>query len=261
MLIHFAHANGFPAESYAYFFQQFRNHRIIAIPSIGATVEMPIKSWHDLKKELIAFLEKEAQEPVVGIGHSLGGVITYWAARERPDLFHQIILLDPPLFRPLKRKAAGLIDAVGLAHKFIPPAIKSKRRKRRFASFEEAEKVLRDKHLFREFHPQSFKDYIQYGWVQDDQGVRLKIPAERETHFFCKTPHTLGRFQLKIPMDYIYSTRYEVTEEKDIAYLQRYFKGVPFHSIDAGHMFPLEQPEKTAALLESIIKKNAQSID
>lgn len=261
MLIHFAHANGFPADAYSFFFKQFKDHRILAIPVIGETVKLPLKSWHDLKTELISYLEKEASQPVVGIGHSLGGVITYWAARERPDLFHQIILLDPPLFRPWKRKAAGLADALGLGHKVIPPAIKSNRRKRHYPSFEAAAEALQKKKLFKDFHPQAFDDYIRHAWLQDGNRISLRIPAETETHYFCKTPHTFGPFRLQVPMHYVYASSFEVTEEKDIEYLKKYFKNIPFHRVEGGHMFPLEQPEATAALIESLITKNAQSND
>jgi pimeloyl-ACP methyl ester carboxylesterase len=253
MLIHFAHANGFPADSYRYFFKQFK-HPVIALPDIGASVKLPIRSWHDLKLELIQYLEKEAREPVVGIGHSLGGVITYWAARERPDLFQQIILLDPPMFRPWKRKAAGIVDTLGVGHKFIPPAIKSHRRKRHYSSFEAAAEALRQKKLFRDFHPEAFADYIQHGWTQEENRISLRIPAERETHFFCKTPHTFGRFKLEVPLDYVYANSYEVTEAKDILHLKKYFKTACFHEVSGGHMFPLEQPEKTAAFIESLFK-------
>jgi pimeloyl-ACP methyl ester carboxylesterase len=259
MLIHFAHANGFPADAYSFFFKQFKDHRVLAIPSIGETVQLPLRSWHDLKSELITYLEKEADEPVIGIGHSLGGAITYWAARERPDLFHQVILLDPPLFRPWKRKAVGLMDLFGIGHKFIPPAIKSNRRKRHYPSFEAAAEALKKKKLFRDFHPQSFEDYIRHAWLRDGDGISLRIPAETETHFFCKTPHTFGRFHLEVPIDYVFASSFEVTEEKDIHYLKSYFKNVPFHRIEGGHMFPLEQPESTAAFLVNLFIKNAQS--
>jgi pimeloyl-ACP methyl ester carboxylesterase len=251
-IIHFAHANGFPAATYRYFFEQLQPLPVLAIPQIGQTVQR-FRSWEPFADEMIAFLEQQQTGPVVGVGHSLGGVVTYFAARKCPELFSRIILLDPPMFRPVKRKMAGLVDAVGLGGNFIPPAIKAKKRRRTFDDKEQAALFFKQKSLFRSFHPESFEDYIQYGLQESQSGVELVFPAEREYRIFCKTPSTFGPFRLKVPLDYVYSTKMEVTSEKDINHLRSYFKGVPFHAFDAGHMFPLEQPEATANFIKQLI--------
>lgn len=48
--------------------------------------------------DAVAFLEHTVDQPAMLIGHSLGGVIAAYVARERPDLVRGVILEDPPLF-------------------------------------------------------------------------------------------------------------------------------------------------------------------
>src|SRR5690606_15849945 len=46
------------------------------------------------------------EQPVYGIGHSFGAVLTLLMAAQRPDLFDRLILLDPVLF---SRSMIGLM--------------------------------------------------------------------------------------------------------------------------------------------------------
>jgi len=48
--------------------------------------------------DVIAFLEAVIAEPVVIIGHSLGGVIAHHIAATRPDLVSAVLCEDPPLY-------------------------------------------------------------------------------------------------------------------------------------------------------------------
>jgi pimeloyl-ACP methyl ester carboxylesterase len=48
--------------------------------------------------DVIAFIEDEIGEPVVLVGHSLGGVITHHITATRPDLVRSALCEDPPLY-------------------------------------------------------------------------------------------------------------------------------------------------------------------
>jgi pimeloyl-ACP methyl ester carboxylesterase len=48
--------------------------------------------------DTIAFCEQVVGGPAVLVGHSLGGVIAAYVARNRPDLVRAVFLEDPPLF-------------------------------------------------------------------------------------------------------------------------------------------------------------------
>ena len=48
--------------------------------------------------DVIAFIEQTIAEPVVLVGHSLGGVITHHITATRPDLVRSALCEDPPLY-------------------------------------------------------------------------------------------------------------------------------------------------------------------
>lgn len=49
--------------------------------------------------DAIAFCESVTDQPVVLVGHSLGGVVAASVAQIRPDLVRGVLLEDPPLYR------------------------------------------------------------------------------------------------------------------------------------------------------------------
>ena len=97
--IHFAHANGFPAQSYQYFLEQLHPHPVSYVNVLGEgeyRLRYPWDGWSLFGKEIVEAIERQHDEPVIGLGHSLGGVAVFHAARMRPDLFRKVIILDPP---------------------------------------------------------------------------------------------------------------------------------------------------------------------
>lgn len=48
--------------------------------------------------DVVAFIEQVVTEPVVLVGHSLGGVITHHITATRPDLVRSALCEDPPLY-------------------------------------------------------------------------------------------------------------------------------------------------------------------
>ena len=98
-LLHFSHANGFPAACYRKFFGCLESDfRISSINCIGHDPSYPVTDgWPHLVAQLLDYLSAHCRAPVVGVGHSLGGYLTFMAAVQRPELFKCIILLDAPI--------------------------------------------------------------------------------------------------------------------------------------------------------------------
>src|ERR1017187_9498271 len=98
-VLHFSHANGFPAACYRKFFGYLEpDFRISSINCIGHDPAYPVTDgWPHLVAQLIDHLTAHCRAPVVGVGHSLGGYLTFMAAVQRLELFKCIILLDAPI--------------------------------------------------------------------------------------------------------------------------------------------------------------------
>ena len=99
-LIHFAHANGIPSKVYQKFFDELSDeYDVVYLPQIGTDPKYPISNhWTHLVTQVIDSIERQAQgRPVIAMGHSLGGLLSFMAAYRRPELMQQLIMLDPPL--------------------------------------------------------------------------------------------------------------------------------------------------------------------
>lgn len=99
-VIHFAHANGVPSMVYQKLFDQLKDeYDVIYVPLIGPDKRYPITNhWPFLVDQVIDSIVRQAKgRKVIGLGHSLGSVLTLMASFRRPELFSQVIMLDPPL--------------------------------------------------------------------------------------------------------------------------------------------------------------------
>ena len=246
--IFFSHANGFPARTYDYFLRKLHPFAVDYVPVLGDHTPAPLRHWRSLTHELINAIESRHSAPVIGLGHSLGAVLTLWAAASRPDLFSRVILMDPPLFVPTKRWLLAGITALGLAPWLNPVAQKARNRRQHFTSLAEAEAYWRPKPLFRDFHPQCFQDYVAHALQPDQDGFSLRFPAEREYRLFLCAPLRIGP-QPPVPSHFVHSTAGKVLRPADLAWLKKHFPSMTFVPAKGGHMFPLEQPEATAAMI------------
>lgn len=71
-------------------------------------------TFRDYFADAAAVLETVVQRPAVIVGHSLGGVLGWALAQERPDLVRGVLAEDPPLYFGDDEvfRAAGMPDAV-----------------------------------------------------------------------------------------------------------------------------------------------------
>lgn len=247
----FAHSNGFGGKTYRYFLEQFAPQNLTAVDKFGTGKYSEVEKWENLTSQLIEHIEKNHKEPVIGIGHSLGAAILFFTAQQRPDLFTKVIIIEPPLFSTFKRTVISIFQRIGIADKFGPSG-KSIKRTAIFPSRAVAYKALRNKGIFKRFHENCFKDYIEYGFVETTEGAELDFSRELETKFFRNTPFSISKEKLLMPVHFLYSKQYKTLDEKDIKWWKRNFSYFDFHEIDGGHMFPLEKPEATATFLKSL---------
>lgn len=254
-MILFAHANGFPAKSYAHFFEHLQPHDIHYINCLGMGKYPSYKDWKLLADELIDFIESEKLGKVTGMGHSLGGVAIVFAAQKRPDLFERLIIMDPPFFHPSRSFLIPIVKALGQGHR-IPIVGKTMRRREHFLDREEARKYFASKRLFKPFHPQCYEDYIQYGLTnkKDGEGLTLLIPSKIEAAYFLNTPGIGKKTVFPFPSFLIHSESEEVLRDQDIRWLKKRLPETEFIPVAGGHMFPFEFPEETAKCILRYLK-------
>ena len=251
--IFFAHANGFPSPSYAPLFEAFQTHgyAIDSIEKIGLDPTFPItNNWQHLVEQLEHEITSRHQNPVIGIGHSLGGLLTYLLANKRPELYSHLILLDPPVINGWQNIIWWLSKRFNLSDK-ITPAKVSKNRRTHFANYQDAYDNLRPKRLFRDFTEASFEAYLQHALVPDGKGgLTLAIDLTTELALFRTASDDLWRHRNKLAMPGLYLS----AEGSDFA-ARPFAKnlcaraGMDYRIVKGGHLFPQEHPVETAGVI------------
>jgi len=253
--VQFSHANGFPARSYSYLLELLNNTKVNFVEKFGHGDYRFNKDLNNFADELIESIENYSSEPVIGIGHSLGGVVTLLAATRRPELFKKVILLDPVLFSKRKRIVVWLFLKVGVTdwHNIIKKTV---RRRTHFSDQKEIRKIYQNKKLFKRFHPRCFDDYLKYGFKTTERGVELTFSSEIEAEIF-------RYIQLKVPPNIdklngvlIYGKYSDTFWKSDMKWWKRKFPNFEIVSFKGGHLFPFEKPEETAQLLNKYISGN-----
>lgn len=251
-ILHFSHANGFPAASYHKFLGYLESDfRIGSIDCIGHDPAYPVTDgWPHLVAQLVDYLSTHCRAPVVGMGHSLGGYLTFMAAVQRPELFKCIILLDAPIIGHFKGTAFGMLKRLGLVDR-ITPAHATRERRRVWPSVEDMIAHFRRRKIFRNFDPDCLRDYAVRGTSHEGGGVRLLFDPEIEYQIYRSVPHDLVYYcnRLKLPAGFIGGRHSNVLHQVGLANTRRNFK---LRRIEGGHLFPFERPQAAAEAVRQL---------
>lgn len=258
-IINFAHSNGFPANTYNKMLQQLesKDNKVIYKEMYAHDPKYPVGcNWVKVADELIEYIESQTNEPVIGVGHSFGGTITLNAAFKKPELFKAIILLDPVILNGLQSFFIPILNVLNLSQ-YITPGNKTKERKQQWTSKTDAKSYFQNKKFFQSFDKECLDAYVEHGLVPSENGgVQLKFQVEQEVAIFCNMPHHFDKHAGKLknlPGLIISGSKTDVSKP-DI--MKRLVKQQKFeHKIlEGGHMFPLENPIKTAATIKEYIE-------
>lgn len=254
--LHFAHANGFPALAYGAMLGELARHfRVGWIEAIGDDPEFPVTDgWPHLVEQLVAVLERKYQgEPVFGVGHSLGGYLTFMAAASRPELFHAIVMLDAPVIGAVRGRMLAASKRLGVVDR-VTPAGATRERRSRWTSAEEAKAHFRSRTLFRNFSEQCLEDYVRHGLVAGQGGLHLRIAPTVEAAIYRTIPHDMGRYLrgLRTPAVFIGGARSDVVQRVGLAPMRRKFA---LRRVPGGHLFPLEHPREAADAIVELLAR------
>ena len=188
----FGHANGFPPETYRILYEVLSS--TFSVASFAARALWPgsdpqsVNSWHDLAGDLGREMDRRELEGVVGVGHSLGGVLGLLAAAADARRFKALVLIDPVVFSGYHRLFWGALKGLGLGPRL--PLIRGARRRRdTFADIEEIRRSYSEKSVFANWNPQVLDDYIRAGFRKTEAGdVRLRYTKAWESRVFELTP-------------------------------------------------------------------------
>lgn len=256
-ILHFSHANGFPAGSYKTLLSYLDgDFEIGAIERLGHHKDYPVTdNWDYLVHHLIDELEQSYSQPVYAIGHSLGGVLSMMVAAQRPDLIKGLIMLDAPCLTNVETISLRWIKRFGLIDK-VTPAGRTLGRQERWGSIAEVKDYFSQKKLFKGFDRRCLNDYVLHGTVEGAGGERkLHFDAAKEIEIYRTVPANLHRLpKLTMPSVVIGGDASDVFKKHHGRKMQRQL-GMSVEWIEGSHMFPFEKPAETAGLIKQYLSR------
>ncbi len=247
-VLHFAHANGFPSACYGRFLRRLLPAgAVLQVPLLCHDPAYPVNAgWTNMADEVAASVRRQSRTPVIGIGHSMGGLSTLIAAHRHPGLFSAVILMDPPVMNGLPGVMMGLAKLTGQIDR-VTPAGRSKHRREVWPDRAAARASLESKALFRDFEPECFDDYLRHGLVDVPEGVRLRYSAAAEVAVFRNGPWNMWDYRHPTGLPGAVITG-EDSEFSSLGTHERLARQQHFQHLQSpgGHMFPLEYPDEAA---------------
>ena len=253
-IIHFAHANGFPAKTYSKLFSSLEtDFEVNYLPRHAHNPKFPVTDgWERLRDELRDVLVKSYTEKIIGIGHSLGGVLHLLAAAENPELYKRIILLDAPIISCLSSGGLWVLKTLNLMDRFTPSKV-TRYRRNSWQSKQEVYEHFKAKPKFDVFDKDVLRDYATHATIENDKGLELFFKPSIEAKIYQTLPHRLPKLKgkLKLPISYIGGTHSREAQLAGLSFMRKNFD-IDFYQIEGSHLFPLEKPLETASLIKEI---------
>jgi pimeloyl-ACP methyl ester carboxylesterase len=252
--LHLAPANGFPPEAYRPLADALSPRLHIVgyrpRPLWPGSDPTSIRSWHDLATDMLAAIARRDDTPLIGAGHSLGGIMTLYAALRRPELFRGLALIDPVI---MSRRMLSLIWAMrrlGQDHR-SPIAQGAARRRDRFTSADEARARYSGRGIFADMDPAALEGYLSGGLRPDGDGVTLAWPKAWEARIFSLVAiDTWGALRrLGLPLLIIRGARSDMLIGRSWRRLRRHLPAASLVELEGGHMVPLERPAAVAEVI------------
>ena len=228
------------------------HYRIGWIEAIGMDPRYPVtEGWPHLVQQLIDTLERDyGGAPVLGVGHSLGGYLTFLAAARRPELFRAIVLLDAPLIGGLRGRMLGATKRLGIVDR-VTPAGATRDRRSTWDSRAEAKRHFHGRRLFRHFTDACLEDYVRHGLVRSGGALKLRIDPQVEYQIYRTIPHDMARHlrALRVPAGFVGGEHSDVVRRTGLAATRRRFA---LRKVSGGHLFPFEHPAEAAAAVMAL---------
>jgi pimeloyl-ACP methyl ester carboxylesterase len=256
-ILHFVHANSFPAETYRIFFSHLQPHyNVQALAMHAHNPKYPVQDgWQALKHELIDELRARYDRPVILVGHSMGGFLSLMAANARPDLARCVVLLDSPVLAGWKAFFLRTVKAIGIDKRFLPARLSEKRRNL-WPDAEAAYRHYASKSMFAAWPQEVLRDYVEHGLMPHAEGVTLRFTREVETAVYRSFPHHLGslaRRSFPVPVGFIGGENSFECRQAGLQATRR-LVGPHFRRLPGGHLFPMESPALAAKTVHEMIQ-------
>jgi pimeloyl-ACP methyl ester carboxylesterase len=268
--LHFLHANGYPPECYKPLLEllktEYRVFGMVLRPLWDDAKPEDIKSWHPLSDDLLRFLASTtalapppSAEPVIGVGHSIGAVVTLRAALRDPGRFRALVLIDPVLFVPPFIAMWSVIRALGLKDRVHPLILGAQKRRRTFDDLETVFRGYRNRTIFR-----YMSDGILWAYIEgitkpsDGGGYELVYSPEWEAQIYRTSMRDFDIWRdlpkLDSPTLFLRGAETDTFLENAARLVKRKQPKVRVEALPLStHLLPLERPQEVFDIMQSFL--------
>lgn len=251
--LHFLHANGYPPECYEPFFKflqtQYHVFGMHLRPLWQDSKPQELKTWHPLSDDLLQFLASRGNAPVIGVGHSIGAIVTLRAALRDPHKFKALVLIDPVLFVPRFIFMWKVIQLFGLADRLHPLIAGARKRRRTFSDLDMVFHRYRHRQVFRYMSDENLRIYIDGITRKTGDGFELLYAPDWEAQIYRTGMQDFdlwrGLPNLAVPVLFIRGAETDTFLEPAARLVQRKQPRAWVEALDkTTHLLPLERPQE-----------------
>jgi pimeloyl-ACP methyl ester carboxylesterase len=262
--LHFLHANGYPPECYKPLFELLQTqHHVFGMllrPLWPGSNPNEIQDWHPFSDDLLRFLASPQPGPVIGVGHSIGAVVTLRAALRDPGKFRALVLIDPVLFVPRFMRMWHVIRTLGLGERFHPLIPGARKRRRTFDDLELVFRGYRNRNVFRYMSDESLRMYIAGITLKTERGYELVYSPEWEARIYLTNMHDFDIWRelprLQVPALFLRGAETDTFLENAARLVKRKQPGAWVETLDRStHLLPLERPQEIFDRIQSFLRE------
>lgn len=260
--LHFLHANGYPPDCYKPLFELLKTeYHVFGMPLRPLWDEAKIddiKDWQPFSDDLRFFLSSQPA-PVIGVGHSIGAIVTLRAALRDPGKFKALVLIDPVLFVPSFLFSWRIVRALGLGDKFHPLILGAQKRRRTFDDLKTVFRGYRNRNIFRYMSDENLRIYIAGITRKTSDGYELIYSPEWEAHIYRTGLRDFDLWRdlpkLEVPTLFIRGAESDTFLAAAAKLVKQRQPKVRVEALDKStHLLPLERPQAVFEIMQSFLK-------
>ena len=264
--LHFLHANGYPPGCYKSLLDRLQTQSyvfgMLLRPLWQDSNPNEIQSWEPFTQDLLQFLAETQTGPVIGVGHSIGAIVTLRAALRDPGKFRALVLLDPVLFVPSFLVWWTFFRTIGLGYRLHPMISGALKRRRTFDDLEKVFSRYRTRTVFKYMSDEDLWHYIKGITRKREQGYELVFSPEWESRIYYTGLHDFDIWRdlrnLEVPTLFIRGAETDTFLEKAGDLVKRKQPRVHVETLGkCTHLLPLERPNEVADTMQSFLKSFA----
>lgn len=267
--LHFLHANGYPPACYKPLLDllqtEYRVFGMMLRPLWNESNPVEINDWHAFTDDLRVFLNtypfddspQGEHTPVIGVGHSIGAIVTLRAALRNPKKFRALVLLDPVLFVP-RRLVEWRVQRARdpMSHPLIRHAQK---RRRTFSDLERLFESYRGRNIFRYMSDEHLRIYIEGITRKTEVGYELVYSPEWESRIYFTSLQDFDIWNnlhsLQVPTLFLRGAETDTFLEEAAMLVKLKHPNAVIEALEQStHILPLERPKEVFEIMQSFLK-------